>query len=717
MRCNNCGAELLPDVRICLECGCDVPQSPKRRCQNCGSELSETTKICSQCGAQGSIDQHDVDVAPSETAKNIKNSRVSQTNKTTSKSKQDKNQEKVDNQTNLKPTKTTPHSNYSETTRSISGGGKTLSSREKAVNVWNGLDKFSKLIAICGAVVALLSLGAFLKGDSRRIGVSIVQIGLLGCAFLLHKGIIKAKKDWIKYLLLGGAAVLILASFSRYSSHNSTANNSSSNSYRSNQGAASVITTVTEVAEHELYIDIKSEANLFLSTYDMEIILDQDELGVVSNGETFTKLIVVTEGKHDLVIYKSGDHSIKANRSITIAGPTTIRAIIAHDSSSISFENTSIIDAIDGARIEMTDTVGVVLSEAEQKLKDAGFINIHHEGTDSIFDTDNWIVVRQNIPAGTVSDKNDEIKLECIKLDQYYNDLLSGKTLLEAERIADEEKFSLHYRNANTYKDISDSVVSLSDEEKRSWTVEKAQQSEKGYAAIYLLFNGTAKGDEAIVPLTYYECNGNYKDIFEKFKNAGFTNVSTEIDYDIIWGITEEESVDTVTINGEDTFYKGDIYKKDAKIVITYHMKSEDNPSNQQSTSTSESKHSVYYSTNDGETAKNGNSGVFAYRRSGSNYDLYWIIDFDNGYAYYFLDGNGDSTCDRVKIESGDLNEYVLITYHDGGDTWQEALCFKWKRQPEHVLFQDSSGYAYDYYATNLDDAIRIRDTKTIKDY
>lgn len=126
---------------------------------------------------------------------------------------------------------------------------------------------------------------------------------------------------------------------------------------------------------------------------------------------------------------------------------------------------------------------------------------------------------------------------------------------------------------------------------------------------------------------------------------------------------------------------------------------------------------SLYYSTNDLETAKNGNSGVFAYRRSGSNYDLYWIIDFDEGYTYYFLDGNGDTSCDRIKIESGDLNDKVVIIYHDGSDTWQETLCFKSKRQPEHLLWKDYSGFSYDYNATDLSEAIVIRDTKTIKDY
>ena len=39
--------------------------------------------------------------------------------------------------------------------------------------------------------------------------------------------------------------------------------------------------------------------------------------------------------------------------------------------------------------------------------------------------------------------------------------------------------------------------------------------------------------------------------------------------------------------------------------------------------------------------------------------DIYYIIDFDEGYTYYFCEGNGDTTCDRVRITEGDLKEVL----------------------------------------------------------
>jgi hypothetical protein len=125
----------------------------------------------------------------------------------------------------------------------------------------------------------------------------------------------------------------------------------------------------------------------------------------------------------------------------------------------------------------------------------------------------------------------------------------------------------------------------------------------------------------------------------------------------------------------------------------------------------------VTYSTNSFEKAKQGNSGVFSYKRSGKNYDTYWIIDFDEGCAYWFTYGNGNSTCDRVQIDSGNLNEYIVVTYHDGGDTWQYGLSFKRKNQPDRLIEQHTDGEKLEFTATGLNDAVKIRDSMTIVDY
>ena len=131
----------------------------------------------------------------------------------------------------------------------------------------------------------------------------------------------------------------------------------------------------------------------------------------------------------------------------------------------------------------------------------------------------------------------------------------------------------------------------------------------------------------------------------------------------------------------------------------------------------SETARPLFYSTNDYETAQQGNTGVFSYRSEGGSYFIYWIIDFDEGYVYYFVEGNGNETCDRLKIESGDLNSRITITYHAGDEVWSEFLHFKYKNHPETLIWVDSDGFDYKFTTTDLDDALKLRDTKTITDY
>lgn len=130
-----------------------------------------------------------------------------------------------------------------------------------------------------------------------------------------------------------------------------------------------------------------------------------------------------------------------------------------------------------------------------------------------------------------------------------------------------------------------------------------------------------------------------------------------------------------------------------------------------------EVKSPVFYSTNTIDTVDNGNSGVYSYRSKGDSYDIYWIIDFDEGYVYFFTDGNGDSYCDRLKIDSGDLNTYVKITYHDGRDMWSYKLHFKYVNHAEHLVMNDNDGFDYDYYTTDLSKALALRNSKTIVNY
>lgn len=197
----------------------------------------------------------------------------------------------------------------------------------------------------------------------------------------------------------------------------------------------------------------------------------------------------------------------------------------------------------------------------------------------------------------------------------------------------------------------------------------------------------------------------NYQEAEKKFREMGFVN----FEYKTVDTKTES-SADTICyieitelFFGKSNFSKGD--KFDADSTITFYTYKYTAPS------------PVSYSTNDLETAKKGNTGVFSYKSRGGSYDIYWIIDFDEGYVYWFTDGNGDTSCDRIAIVSGTLNDAVTITYHDGNSTWSYRLFFKWQNQPDHLVMQDNNGFTYDYYSTNLSSALSKKNSRTIYDY
>ena len=192
----------------------------------------------------------------------------------------------------------------------------------------------------------------------------------------------------------------------------------------------------------------------------------------------------------------------------------------------------------------------------------------------------------------------------------------------------------------------------------------------------------------------------------EKLRKMGFVN----FEYNTI-SAGDDSSLDnkvfSVSIKswllGSGDFSKGDTFEEDATVILcSYEYKKPE---------------AVSYSTNDKKTVKNGDSGVYAYKKDGEAYDNYLIIDFDEGYVYSFAHGNGDVSADKVKIDSGTLNTVVMVTYHDGNTTWSNGLHFKYKNQPSVLILEDNDGFECKYYTTNLNDVLDLLKTKEILNY
>lgn len=82
------------------------------------------------------------------------------------------------------------------------------------------------------------------------------------------------------------------------------------------------------------------------------------------------------------------------------------------------------------------------------------------------------------------------------------------------------------------------------------------------------------------LPLSSKDAKGaNYQDVMKSFIDAGFENITLEVEYDIITGwLTDDGEVESVTVNGDNKFSVGKEYRVDAEVIITYHTYRKNKP-------------------------------------------------------------------------------------------------------------------------------------------
>lgn len=409
----------------------------------------------------------------------------------------------------------------------------------------------------------------------------------------------------------------------------------------------------------KLYIEVEFVENLFFSKYNAELYLDDQLVDTLAHGKFYTTTCKVKPGKHTIT-FKEENGSNRGSASFTITKDSTFTCRINTTSTGIDISNKNLTESLDNTLVTMPNTVGMLYSEALEVLKQTGLTNISYEtvGDHFIWIDSNWLVQGQNVDAGTNIPKSEDIKLECISLEDYWKATYIGKNINEIQKLADEKGFTIIFQDKS---EKSLDVNSMDSKTKEDWVATGARQY-------------SFTGSTAVVTVE-------------------FTGIPTPTP------IPTNTPAPTAT---EGT----------ASSSSTNTPKATSTPKPTKKASSAD-----YHSSNDREVAKKGNSGVFAYKKRGTNYDQYYIIDFDKGYVYYFCHGNGDGSCDRIKITSGDLNSYVLITYHDGGTTWQEALRFHYKNMPDTMILEDHNHYEYKFSATNLNDALKLRDKLKIVDY
>ena len=677
------------------------------KCSKCGAELSDDTRFCSYCGNKIEAttpppiveDDENPDAAQSEPAN--------------------------------------PSTPKSDAPKSLADKIK-----DKASDKWRKLNTYSKVTTVAIAVFVLLCLVAFLFGKTAAGIIAVLQIVLTVAALLMKKQIIKVPKSWIHFVALALAVVLLVPYVSLFKLDYGDAE----------KFAWSDILLADVVPEPESrFGEIIGNSSEYLSLYVYRTsAADYGEYVDACKEKGFT--VEADQSEQSYYAYNADGYKLSlyydesnskmhigvdaAEQYGTLVWPDSIIASMLPVPASTTGEITQ--DDDKGFQAYVSNTPIDEFKNYVAACADRGF-NIDAYESDESYSAENSEGYKLSVSYqgnSVISISVDEpeyevsIEIECVEnwafskydVDVYIDDSFEGTidhgTTETFAVTMSKGTYEIRFVNAEDDEVTGTVVIDIHQDEslryKISCTSTKIDvETIVGTIAEY-------GEDEAPMPqsASSYKFD-NYEDVQKELTDAGFTNISFEILYDIVLGWTDEGEIENISVDGKTDFDQGDIFKKDAPIVITYHMKEEDDPNKpvESETPNVEEDSPVFYSTNTYEAAKEGNSGVFSYRDRGNSYDIYWIIDFDEGYVYYFTDGNGDSTCDRLKIDSGTLNDKVIITYHDGGDEWSYSLHFKYVDHPETLIMVDQNGFDYKYSTTDLDDALSLRATKTIKDY
>ena len=695
------------------------------KCYECGAELSDDTRFCSYCGTKISAKPMREKSVIKPVPENI--------------------QEEVKSE--YKKTQITNTTKSSLDDKAIS----------KIREFWNKLSLFGKIATVSIATSIVLSLIAFLAGRIFAVIIAVAWLAVAIVAILMKKNVIKFPKTWISMLIIILSFVFVGPYFSLFK-----VNMADYKKYDWNE----IILADMLPTPDSPYGEVISNSDSYLALYVnkatqeqyTEYIEDCKEKGFTIDTETTDNFFYAYNEQGYILSLSYYDYSSEIHISITKGS----------DFGTLEWSNSELAQMLPTPEstvgdIQQDDEKGFsayigsipidVFNSYVQACEGKGF-TVDANKTDKRFSAENAegytlfveyqggniIYISLETIAETSESSTNDIQqdttdwmldyADATSFEKALNDgvKVNGKVVqFEVTEYKPDSAFGINCWAGEHLNFISEEELDV-----KSGTVivgritkEASQLFDSWNIHYKVLSIGGEKieeindgQDEETSEITTSEIvltmgeddfkGMNYQEAETIFREMGFT----KFEYETV--DTETESADdticyidiTEWFIGDSDFVKGDKFAVDSTVTFySYKYEAPATPS------------LVFYSTNDYETAKNGNTGVFSYKEKGGSYDIYWIIDFDEGYVYYFTDGNGESFCDRLKIESGTLNDKITITYHDGSDKWSYKLHFKYVNHPETLIMVDQNEFKWEYSTTNLDDALRKRNTKTIKDY
>lgn len=538
------------------------------KCSKCGAELSDDTKFCSYCGNKIEA------VTPPPIKENEEDSIP------------DDAQQEPANETARK----------SDSPKSLADKIKSKSSEK-----WHKLSMYGKITAVAMIAFALLCLIAFLFGKIAAGIIAILQIVLTVVAVLMKKQIIKTPKSWLHIVALVLAVVLLVPYVSLFGTDYGDAE-------KFKWSDILLSDVIPEPKSHLGEILVNSEEHLSLYVYktsagDYSKYVDTcEEKGFTVEAEqSDLSYCAYNADGYKLSLYYDENDS-KMNISVdaaeeygTLVWPDSVIASMLPAPKSTTGEIAQ--DDEKGFAAYVSNTPIEEFNAYVEACADKGFTENASE-LEKLYSAQNSDGYQLSVSYqgnGVMSISVDEpeyavsLEIECVEnllfskydVDVYVNDSMQG-TISHG---------TTETYNLNLTKGVYEiKFVSAEDEAVTggvSMDIHQAESLKYKISCTSSQINvETIQGtvlehgeDEAPMPqsASSYKYQ-NYADVQAELSEAGFTNISFEILYDIELGWTEEGEVESVSVDGSTKFEQGDIFQKDIAIVITYHMPEEDDP-------------------------------------------------------------------------------------------------------------------------------------------
>lgn len=216
----------------------------------------------------------------------------------------------------------------------------------------------------------------------------------------------------------------------------------------------------------------------------------------------------------------------------------------------------------------------------------------------------------------------------------------------------------------------------------------------------------------------------NYQEVIQSLKDLGFTNITEQPLYDIVMGFTDEGAVENVMINDLDTYKRGDIVKKDSKVVVSYHLYENDDPSKVKAPYTSTTAKNKNYTEVEKAFKDAGFTNVKTkkdFKISSNEYESNTVseitIDGSSAYSEEAYEPNAEviiTYC--VETASGRSNEeltesYAQIAFENYGESiYKYGFKCKWfvglineERRPDGSIFIKVEVTITNIYGTKYD--------------